>query len=65
MTGVQNLDRAIQVALEAHQGQTDMIGPPYFEHCQRVALLVVGDDAHTVAYLHDVAERGGDGRLTG
>ena len=35
-----------------------MIGRPYFEHCQRVALLVVGDDTRTVAYLHDVAERG-------
>ncbi|WP_199628658.1 HD domain-containing protein [Rhizobium sp. OAE497] len=52
------LDRAIEVALKAHDGQTDKIGRPYFEHCQRVALLVPGDQARTVAYLHDVVEKG-------
>ena len=55
---MQHLDHAIQVALEAHEGQADKIGRPYFEHCQRVALLVSGDEARTIAYLHDVVEKG-------
>ncbi|OWV99800.1 HD domain-containing protein [Rhizobium sp. R693] len=55
---MQHLDHAIQIALAAHDGQVDKIGRPYFEHCQRVALLVSGAEAQTVAYLHDVAEKG-------
>ncbi len=55
---VKHLDQAIHIALEAHEGQTDKTGRPFFEHCQRVALLVSGDEARTVAYLHDVVEKG-------
>ena len=55
---MQHLDHAIQVALEAHEGQADKLGRPYFEHCQRVALLVTGDEARTIAYLHDIVEKG-------
>ena len=55
---MQHLDHAIQIALEAHDGQTDKVGRPYFEHSQRVALLVSGDEARTIAYLHDVVEKG-------
>ncbi len=55
---MQHLDHAIQIALEAHKAQADKTGRPYFEHCQRVALLVSGDEARTVAYLHDVVEKG-------
>ncbi|NRP74520.1 hypothetical protein ILFOPFJJ_05442 [Ensifer psoraleae] len=55
---MQHLDHAIQVALEAHEGQADKVGRPYFEHCQRVALLVSGDEARTIAYLHDIVEKG-------
>lgn len=55
---MQHLDHAIQIALEAYEGQADKIGRPYFEHCQRVALLVSGDEARTAAYLHDVVEKG-------
>ncbi|ARO27839.1 metal-dependent phosphohydrolase HD domain-containing protein (plasmid) [Rhizobium sp. TAL182] len=55
---MQHLDHAMQIALEAHEGQVDKTGRPFFEHCQRIALLVSGDDARTVAYLHDVAEKG-------
>lgn len=55
---MQHLDHAIQIALEAHEAQADKTGRPYFEHCQRVALLVSGDEARTVAYLHDVVEKG-------
>jgi hypothetical protein len=58
VTTMQHLDHAIQIALEAHSGQTDKVGRPYFEHCQRVALLFSGDEARTIAYLHDVVEKG-------
>ena len=55
---MQHLDHAMQIAIEAHERQTDKIGRPFFEHCQRVALLVSGDEVRTVAYLHDVVEKG-------
>ncbi|ANL31555.1 metal-dependent phosphohydrolase HD domain-containing protein (plasmid) [Rhizobium phaseoli] len=55
---MQHLDHAMQIAMDAHDGQTDKTGQPFIEHCQRVALLVSGDEARTVAYLHDVAEKG-------
>lgn len=49
---------ASEVAAEAHQGQLDKTGQPYFRHCQRVANAVDGMDAKVVAYLHDVLEKG-------
>ena len=49
---------ASEVAAEAHQGQLDKTGQPYFSHCQRVANAVDGMDAKVVAYLHDVLEKG-------
>ncbi|OWV82456.1 metal-dependent phosphohydrolase [Rhizobium sp. R634] len=55
---MQHLDHAMQIAMEAHEGQADKTDKPYFEHCQRVAFLVSGDEAKTVAYLHDVVEKG-------
>ncbi|MDC9813630.1 MULTISPECIES: metal-dependent phosphohydrolase [Rhizobium] len=55
---MQHLDHAIQIALEAHEGQADKTERPFFEHCQRVALLVSGEERRTVAYLHDVVEKG-------
>ncbi|PDT27429.1 metal-dependent phosphohydrolase [Rhizobium sp. L9] len=55
---MQHLDHAMQIAIEAHEGQVDKTGRPFFEHCQRVALLVSGEEVRTVAYLHDVAEKG-------
>ncbi|WHO75395.1 HD domain-containing protein [Rhizobium sp. BT03] len=55
---MRHLDHAIQIALKAHEGQVDKTDRPFFEHCQRVALLVSGDDTRTVAYLHDVVEKG-------
>jgi molybdopterin-guanine dinucleotide biosynthesis protein len=54
----QELIRASQIAAEAHKGQRDKVGNPYFDHCQRVAELVVGEEERTVAFLHDVLEKG-------
>jgi (p)ppGpp synthase/HD superfamily hydrolase len=53
-----HIGHAIEVALAAHEGQTDKTGRSYFEHCRRVADAVQADDAKIVAYLHDVAEKG-------
>ncbi len=55
---MRHLDHAIQIALAAHEGQADKLGRPYFEHCQRIALVVSGDEARIVAYLHDIVEKG-------
>jgi (p)ppGpp synthase/HD superfamily hydrolase len=54
----QLLQRAIQIAAEAHEGQQDKVGNPYFDHCRRVADLVVGDEERIIAFLHDVPEKG-------
>lgn len=53
-----HLDHAIQIAADAHQGQVDKLGRPYFEHCQRVAASMVDEESRAVAYLHDVVEKG-------
>jgi (p)ppGpp synthase/HD superfamily hydrolase len=51
------LERAIEIALDAHAGQTDKAGEPYFLHCTRVAASVRGINEKIVAYLHDVVEK--------
>lgn len=62
--------RALEVAILAHHGQTDMANKPYIAHCGRVARNVerwfCSDDSRMeadwlpdllcVAYLHDVVE---------
>jgi (p)ppGpp synthase/HD superfamily hydrolase len=50
------LERAIQIAAEAHAGQKDKGGAPYILHPLRVMLAVEGDEARQVAVLHDVLE---------
>jgi (p)ppGpp synthase/HD superfamily hydrolase len=49
------LERAIQLAVEAHAGQVDKAGVPYILHPLRV-MLKVSDNAKVVAVLHDVVE---------
>ncbi|QOV87752.1 hypothetical protein [Humisphaera borealis] len=60
------LQRAIDLAVEAHRGGEDPPGEPYIVHPMRVMLAVSqGDDEHQnerlrcVAILHDSIERGG------
>ncbi|HEY3003709.1 MAG TPA: HD domain-containing protein [Kribbellaceae bacterium] len=51
------VERARQIALAAHDGQTDKAGVPYITHPARVAARVAGDPAaEIVAWLHDVVE---------
>ncbi|EPE96974.1 HD domain-containing protein [Rhizobium grahamii] len=49
---------AMKTAFEAHAGQIDKMGEPYFSHCKRVADSVQGDEEKAVAFLHDVVEKG-------
>ena len=50
------LERAIQIAVKAHSGQTDKSGEPYILHPFRVMFAVPDTDARIVAVLHDVVE---------
>ncbi|RWD95035.1 MAG: HD domain-containing protein [Mesorhizobium sp.] len=52
------LHRAAKIARQAHRGQLDKTGRPYIEHLRRVADAVETLDEKTVAYLHDVLEKG-------
>src|SRR5258708_6858835 len=62
------LQRAIDLAIKAHQGGEDPPGEPYIVHPMRVLLSVSrADDAHQdehlrcTAILHDAIERGSIG----
>jgi GTP diphosphokinase / guanosine-3',5'-bis(diphosphate) 3'-diphosphatase len=50
------LERAIQIAAEAHAGQTDKGGEPYILHPLRVMLRVTTAEERIVGVLHDVIE---------
>lgn len=53
-----NLQRAIEIAAEAHREQTDKAGAPYLLHPLRVMMLLETDDERIVGILHDVVEDG-------
>lgn len=50
------LERAIQIALEAHAGETDKAGQPYVLHPLTLMLQMDSEEARIVAVLHDVVE---------
>lgn len=50
------LQRAIEIAVEAHRDQVDKAGAPYVLHPLRLMLRVSGNDAMIAAVLHDVVE---------
>jgi hypothetical protein len=50
------IEKALQMAAKAHEGQTDKEGLPYILHPLRVMHGVKGLDAQIVAILHDVIE---------
>lgn len=50
------LEKAIQIAVNAHMGQKDRAGSPYILHPLRVMHSVGATDAKIVAILHDVVE---------
>ncbi|MFT8642848.1 hypothetical protein [Gluconacetobacter sp.] len=51
-----DIERAIEVALQAHKGQRDKGGAPYILHPLRVMLGTRTHDEQVVAVLHDVVE---------
>lgn len=50
------LERAIEIAINAHEGQVDRQGMPYILHPMRVMSMVEGVEAQIVAALHDTVE---------
>src|SRR5262249_48275135 len=55
-TQVATIEKAIQIAARAHEGQRDKEGLPYILHALRVMMSVEGAEAQIVAVLHDVIE---------
>jgi (p)ppGpp synthase/HD superfamily hydrolase len=51
-----NLERAIEIAVEAHKGQKDKYGAPYLGHVTRVMNAGETDQERIVGVLHDVVE---------
>jgi (p)ppGpp synthase/HD superfamily hydrolase len=51
------IDKAIAMALKAHEGKLDLAGRPYILHPLRVAMKFAGsEDLFSAAVLHDVVE---------
>jgi (p)ppGpp synthase/HD superfamily hydrolase len=50
------IDKALQIASKAHEGQKEKDGLPYILHPLRVMNSVEGEEAKIVAILHDVIE---------
>ncbi len=50
------LEKAIQIAANAHAGQTDKAGEPYILHPLRVMMTVATLEDRMAAVLHDVVE---------
>src|SRR5580704_7961210 len=50
------IEKALQIAAQAHEGQKDKEGLPYILHPLRVMSRVEGEEAQIVAILHDVVE---------
>jgi (p)ppGpp synthase/HD superfamily hydrolase len=51
-----DLERALQIAVQAHAGQKDKNGEPYIFHPIRVMTRCKSPQARIVALLHDVVE---------
>lgn len=51
--------KAMEIALEAHNGQLDKAGKPYISHVMRVADKMKTEEEIIVALLHDVIEDAG------
>jgi (p)ppGpp synthase/HD superfamily hydrolase len=52
-----SLERAIEIATEAHRGQVDKANEPYILHSRRVMDQVGSIDEKIVGILHDVVEK--------
>ncbi|MFN8003883.1 MAG: HD domain-containing protein [Acidobacteriota bacterium] len=50
------LERAVEIAAQAHQGQRDKAGAPYLLHPLRLMLRMTSETTMIAAVLHDVVE---------
>jgi (p)ppGpp synthase/HD superfamily hydrolase len=50
------IEKAIQIAMNAHQGQVDKNGQPYILHVMRVGLRGRTENEKILGILHDVVE---------
>ena len=50
------LERAIELAVKHHKGQTDKAGKAYILHPLRLMMAVNTDEEKIVAVLHDIVE---------
>lgn len=53
------IERAVVIAAQAHEGQTDKAGAAYLLHPLRLMLQAESDEERIVAVLHDVVEDSG------
>lgn len=51
-----DLNRAIEIAVEAHKGQKDKVGQSYYRHVFRVMERGKSDEEKICGILHDVVE---------
>ena len=51
-----NLEKAIEIAVKAHQGQKDKFGAPYIGHIMRVMNMGRTDEEKICGVLHDIVE---------
>lgn len=51
-----HFEKAMSIAIKAHEGQKDKAGAPYLLHVLRVMLSLESMDEKIVALLHDVVE---------
>lgn len=49
-------EKALSMAMEAHQGQVDKAGEPYLKHVLRVAMSFDVEELQIVGLLHDILE---------
>jgi (p)ppGpp synthase/HD superfamily hydrolase len=54
---LETLEKAILIAVNAHQGQNDRYGASYILHPLRVMMRLETEKEMTVAVLHDVVEK--------
>lgn len=54
-----NIERALEIALDAHRGQRGKAGEPYILHPLRVMHACSSEGERMVAVLHDVVEDSG------
>lgn len=53
------IEKALEIAADAHRGQADKDGKEYIRHVLRVMMSVEEGDQQIVAILHDVIEKSG------